>query len=102
MADIKSHSGIKPREMDSKMSSKNKSHEHLYNVSLEALDLSETATNLLMRTGITSVGDCIDFFIRLQNALVPAKPPFFSLLQNEVIPRLKELGYWQYVDLNNK
>ena len=72
-------------------------HKHLYEVSVEVLDLSEIAARTLARTGITTVGDCIDFFNRGMDALASARSPAFRAMQ-EVRQKLKQHGYWEYVD----
>jgi hypothetical protein len=39
-------------------------HQHLYDVPVVILGLSDKAMRALENVGITSVGDCIDFFVR--------------------------------------
>jgi hypothetical protein len=71
------------------MSNMPKSYEHLYATPIEEMDLSEAAIKTLKKTGITTIGDCIDFYIRFQDALIPAHPPFFSITGGEVKQKMR-------------
>jgi DNA-directed RNA polymerase alpha subunit len=46
------------------MSDKCPFHDHLYEMPIEKLGLSVVAINALKRTGMTTIGDCIDYFLR--------------------------------------
>ncbi len=78
------------------MSAKKKNHAHLYDVSIDVLNLSEQANKVLLRTGMTTIGDCIDFFIRLPDVHM-ARPPSLTVV-TEIEQKLKDLHYWQYVE----
>ena len=80
------------------MSSASKSHEHLYAIPIEDMGLSDVAIKTLKRTGITTVGDCVDYYLRSPDALIPARPPFYSIIEGEVKQKFKEYGYWSYVE----
>lgn len=73
-------------------------HEHLYETPIEELELSDTAINALKKTGITNVGDCIDFYLRLPDVLISARPVFFRVIRGEVKEKMKEHGYWTFVE----
>jgi hypothetical protein len=45
-------------------------HGELYNTSIDILDLSEEAQIDLARTGITTVGDCLDFYERIPDVMI--------------------------------
>jgi hypothetical protein len=47
-------------------------HEHLYDISIEALELSDRVIKALKKVSITSVGDCIEFFIQDKINAYPA------------------------------
>ena len=68
-------------------------YEHLYNVPIEELALSESVTRVLGRVAITSIGDCIDVLQRWgEPAGIP--PDLAQAMVTEVKPKLEELGYW--------
>jgi DNA-directed RNA polymerase subunit alpha len=73
-------------------------YKHLYEVPIEELGLSDEAINSLKRTGMTTIGDCIDFYNRIKDALIPMRPPFGSVMANEVAQKIKAYGYWIYVN----
>ena len=81
------------------MSNKRK-YNHLYEIPVEKLELSTEAIKQLKRTGITSIGDCIDFYIRGDDVLLPARPPFFTIMGGEVKNKLMTSGYWSFVEDN--
>ena len=70
----------------------------MYKKPIEELGVSETAIKALKRAGMNSVGDCIDFYIRGVDVLIPARPPFFTVIAGEVKQKLIENGYWSYVE----
>ena len=72
-------------------------HKHLYEVSVEVLDLSEIAAKQLAKAAMASIGDRIDFFARGADAMIDATPPFFPVLYGEVKQKLIERGYWKFV-----
>ena len=72
-------------------------HDHLYKISIEELQLSELAIRTLARTGMMTIGDCVDLFNRGNDVLITARPPVFTILIDELKPKLKKEGYWKYV-----
>jgi len=44
-------------------------YKHLYDVPIETMRLSKKEFNALKRTGVTSIGDCLDFFNRGSGAM---------------------------------
>ena len=75
-------------------------HEHLYDVPIEQLELSAIAITALKRTGITTVGDCVDFYQRGADAMITARHEFFTVTAGEVQEKMKAHGYWSYVESN--
>lgn len=74
------------------------SYEHLYEISILDLELSDTAYKALIRTGMTSIGDCIDFYIRLNDVLISARPSFIKAMAVEVKQKVQDFGYWSFVE----
>jgi hypothetical protein len=66
---------------------------NLYDIPIEVLHLSEATIAIIKRTGITSVGDCLDYFARGANAVITARGDFIGTMENVVKPKLKENGY---------
>jgi hypothetical protein len=68
----------------------------LYEMPIEDLSLSQTAINKVKRTGITTVGDCIDFFERIEQGVFGGIRPddSFEALFDDVKPKLEAQGYW--------
>ena len=66
----------------------------LYETPVESLGLSEAAIKAVKRTGITTVGDCVDFFARLNGAMIDAPFGFFEVMETQVLPKLEEHGCW--------
>ncbi len=73
-------------------------HEHLYDVPIEQLELSVFAIKALKKTGMTTVGDCVDFYVRGADAMISACHDFFIATAREVQEKMKEHGYWSYVE----
>ena len=69
-------------------------HDALHEIPVESLGLSEAAIKVVLRMGMTTVGDCVDFFVRGADAMIPIRPPAINLMYNEVKPKLEEHGYW--------
>lgn len=65
----------------------------LYETSLDVLELPTNSLRLVTSTGIVSVGDCIDFFDRLGDALIQVPNGFLDAMFDEVKPKLQALGY---------
>lgn len=82
------------------MSVEPNNHEHLYEVPIEQLGLSDEAIRVLKKRAVMTVGDCIDFYNRdrVKGALILIMPPFGSVMRNDVEQKVKEQGYWKYVN----
>ena len=80
------------------MEPKPQSHGHLYEMPIEALGLSEVAIKALKRTGMTTVGDCIDHYHVSANAMISAPSSLFKAMDSEVAQQLKAHGYWSFVE----
>lgn len=68
-------------------------YEKLYYVLIEELDLSNSTINILKRQGITTLGDCIDFYSVSRSGTVQVKYEFAEVMFNEVLDQLKRAGY---------
>jgi hypothetical protein len=66
---------------------------HLYAVPISELELSEKTLHSLYRHGVTSVGDCLDHFLRIGNAGFLARGGFVNFMHAEVLDKLVERGY---------
>jgi hypothetical protein len=73
-------------------------YKNLYEVSIEELGLSDEAIRTLKRTGMTTIGDCIDFYNRPKGAMIVMMPPFGSVMNSEVVQKIQAHGYWIYVN----
>jgi hypothetical protein len=70
-------------------------YQALYNVPIETLGLSETAIKAIKRTGITTVGDCVDFFTLIGSGnTITTYSDLFGIMETEVKPKLEAHGYW--------
>ncbi|GAB5494063.1 MAG: hypothetical protein Phog2KO_42780 [Phototrophicaceae bacterium] len=74
------------------------SYQHLYEIPISDLELSDKAYRALKRTGMTSIGDCIDFYIRLPNVMISARPSFIQVIVTEVKQKVKDAEYWHFVE----
>jgi hypothetical protein len=74
----------------------NPQHDALYHIPIETLRLSDKAIKAVKRTGIETVGDCVDFFARIANGGSPGlvRFNFTEAMFNEVKPKLEAHGYW--------
>lgn len=71
----------------------------LYHLPVTAIELSESAINRLGKSSIVTVGDCVDVFIVWQSgAMVSAPFELVEIMINEVAEKLKEFGYWGFVE----
>ena len=66
---------------------------HLYAVPISELKLSEKTLHSLYRHGVTSVGDCLDHFLRISNADQASRGGFVNFMHAEVLDKLVECGY---------
>ena len=64
----------------------------LYAMSIEELGLSEENVRLIHGAGITSIGDCIDFFAR--GAVTGVDSAVLKVMFGVVLPLLEKQGYW--------
>lgn len=70
--------------------------EELYEIPIEKLNLPVKALNSCLRTGLTSVGDCVDCAERLLSPLMGSvRWNDVDIFRNEVSPALIEQGYWK-------
>lgn len=78
--------------------SDNPQHDALYHIPIETLGLSEKAIKGAKRLGVISVGDCVDFFVRIKGGAGPGTLPhdheFLEAMFTEVEPKLQAHGYW--------
>jgi len=77
---------------------KKPTHNHLYEIHIDGLGLSEDAKKPLLKTGVESIGDVIDVMIRL-NAPVDACDGFplgISPYVDEIRECLDKHGYGKY------
>lgn len=72
----------------------NPQHDALYHIPIETLGLSEKVVKTVKRTGIETVGDCVDFFARGNGALITVRFGFFEVMESSVLPKLEAHGYW--------
>jgi hypothetical protein len=68
----------------------------IYDVSIEDLGLSQDAMNPLLRTGITSIGDVIDLWKRLQNPPMSGAPRGLAQHIDHIESKLIEFDYDKY------
>ena len=62
----------------------------LYHTPIEELNFSHQTTSYLLKNGILSIGDCLDFFLaRKQKAL--------EINNGEMLEILKKTDYWSIV-----
>ena len=92
-----------------------KKYDHLYQSSLDSLELSLDASLSLQGAAISSIGECLDFYIREQRdgldvntngfwqvekeidlKKVYIKHHFY--LYTEVREKLREMNYWHFVE----
>ncbi len=70
-------------------------HMALYEIPIETLGLSEKAIKAAKRLGVTSIGDCVDHFVRITSGIAGSAPhEFFEAMETEVKPQLETHGYW--------
>ena len=72
-------------------------YDYLYDVLIETLDLSQDCYNAMRRTGITTVGDCIDAVNRIPDVMFAARSNFLTCLPSEVKDKLIKHGYGAYL-----
>lgn len=67
--------------------------DYLYNVPMEELGLSEGTVNLLKKTGMDSVGDCLLYFTWGNGAMIEFRLGVIETMETEVRQKLIEHGY---------
>ncbi|MEL7436194.1 MAG: hypothetical protein AAFN11_19785 [Chloroflexota bacterium] len=72
-------------------------HTHLYNLSIDILDLSDEAKRVCLRTAMTTVGDLVDFYRRGNDVLISARSSSVTLMAGEVKEKLITHGYGDYI-----
>lgn len=65
---------------------------NLYEAMIEELGLTAESVQIVHRAGITSIGDCIDFFTR--GALTGVDSAVLKVMFGVVLPLLEKHGYW--------
>ena len=69
----------------------------LYKLSIEQLELSADTYLLVIRTGMSTVGVCIDYFQHVEDgACISAPIGFFTAMEDEVKPKLWEKGFGKW------
>lgn len=71
----------------------------LYEVLLEGMKLSAKDIQILHRSGVTTIGDCIDYFVAAQTAMITVPHEFAHIMETEVRKKLMEYGYWRFYEL---
>jgi hypothetical protein len=69
----------------------------LYDISVSELEMSYQIFDLFRRMGITSLGDCVDFYEQGNNAMITTHLGFIEAMETikpEVKAMLKEKGYF--------
>lgn len=67
----------------------------LYEIPIERLGASTEAVDTIKKLGITSVGDCVDFFVRaIAGGTTGATPQVIKAMIEEIKPKLLERGYY--------
>ena len=67
------------------------SHDDLYEIQIEVLELSEVAITALHRYGVMTIGDVIDHYKRGADAMITVLPPFISVMNGEVMDKIKHM-----------
>ncbi len=80
------------------MSDKNLPYNHLYDISIDTIDFSDKARIAMLRTGITSIGDILDCYLRGNNAMDGVSIRLIPFLYDEIEEKIKAYGYWQYAE----
>ena len=76
-----------------------RAHSHLYDVSIDTLGLSDEAVAPLKRTGIVTIGDCIDFIGQIEGGMpIYARADVISAVIDAVKPALIEHGHGHYIE----
>jgi hypothetical protein len=73
-------------------------YEALYEIPIQQLGLSAETAQLLKETGMTSVGNCVDFYHYFRFATVSVSSKVMEVMGKEVKEKLQEQGYWSYVE----
>lgn len=74
--------------------------EELYEIPITKLNLPVKALNACLGTGLTSVGDCVDFVNRIHStdAMIIISSRYLDTVEefeNHILPALIREGYWQ-------
>ena len=72
--------------------------EALYSVPIEELKLQAGTANVLQRTGITTVGDCIDHLLRIETGDAPPIRDYGQLQHENLQNQMKTQGFWDYLE----
>jgi len=71
----------------------------LYHRPIEELNFTPQTTSYLLKNGIISIGDCLDFFIsrKQNNATALIAQQSLQVMYGEVLEVLKKSEYWSIV-----
>ena len=78
----------------------NSSDDALYMIPLTQLELDANLIEYLQAAGVVSVGDLVDIACLLRYATVSMPSEMMAIMNGEVKEKLREQGYWAYVEDN--
>lgn len=73
--------------------------EALYSVPIEELNLQLGTASVLQRTGISTVGDCIDHLLRIETGDAPPIRGYGEDQHENLQNQMKTQGFWDYLEL---
>jgi hypothetical protein len=76
----------------------NSNYDFLYEISIEELSLSAASLKLVESVGITSIGDCLDYYFHIQLFSVTVSLDLRQAMESEVKAQLQNTGYWVYYE----
>jgi DNA-directed RNA polymerase alpha subunit len=93
-------SDIKRPDVDKMTYGALSTYHHLFEVPIEHLKLSVRGSSIIRRLGITTVGDCVDFYRRGMegSASVAIRQQSVQIMYGEVQLKMKEYGYWSFIE----
>lgn len=74
---------------------------HLYELSIDSLGLSIRSMRILKRTGIATIGDCLDVLNQGPQAMISYYYRLPKVMWGEVREKLIVQGYGQFIDPTN-
>jgi hypothetical protein len=72
--------------------------EALYRIPIEELNLDLGTAWALARTGVTSIGDCIDLLLRFDAGIISHFSGYGLAEHENLVERLKVHGFWIYLE----